>query len=331
MRVALVVRDGRENPATRIRMLQLVPALQDAGIDTRVVPWRPRSRRAVVAGAQQILSSAAWADVIVLQRPNQPPWLLHALRRINSRIIVDVDDAVWVGGGGAAAPNAERRFNLAVHSARAVVTGSEYLARHARRLSSAADVVVARSAVDLGRVGPSSRVEDVVPTILWIGTKGNFADFEQPVLRALADVIASGKASFVVISSAPFTAVPGVEFVAWSEAAEERLLARSSIGIMPLRDDLRSRGRCGYKAIQYMAAGLPVVASPVAAACELVQPNRTGALAGDEEEWRSALASLVTKPERRAMLGAAGREWVEQNASTEVFAGRFLGVIESVA
>jgi glycosyltransferase involved in cell wall biosynthesis len=108
--------------------------------------------------------------------------------------------------------------------------------------------------------------------------------------------------------------LPGVpiEIVNWSEASETAQLHGFDIGIMPLTDDPWARGKCGFKLIQYMACGLPVVASPVGVNCQIVEHGGNGYLAGTEAEWVSALTTLLDDAALRERLGRAGRLKVEQ-------------------
>ena len=89
-------------------------------------------------------------------------------------------------------------------------------------------------------------------------------------------------------------------------------LNKIDIGIMPLLDDERSRGRCGYKAIQYMSLGIPVISSPVGGATEVVIDGFTGILAKTTEEWEEAIINLVKYPELRNKYGKNGRKRAEE-------------------
>ena len=90
---------------------------------------------------------------------------------------------------------------------------------------------------------------------------------------------------------------------------------------MPLEDSPWSRGKCAYKALQYMAAGVPVIASPVGMSTELLEHDRNGLLAGDRDAWEEALVALVEDQERRARIGAQGRLDVQREYTYEAVAG----------
>jgi glycosyltransferase involved in cell wall biosynthesis len=100
------------------------------------------------------------------------------------------------------------------------------------------------------------------------------------------------------------------------------MLRQFDIGIMPLPDAPWERGKCGYKLIQYMACGLPVVASPVGANVEIVENGVNGELAGTSLEWEQALERLVGDAVLRGRMGRAGRRRVEAHYSVQVQVAR---------
>jgi glycosyltransferase involved in cell wall biosynthesis len=131
-----------------------------------------------------------------------------------------------------------------------------------------------------------------------------------------------------VVCSEPYKseAIP-VENVPWSLAEEVANLRGLDIGLMPLEDDPWARGKCGYKALQYMAVGVPVVCSPVGMNVDIVQEGENGLLAGDLDAWERQISRLVASPELRQRLGAAGQRSVEQNYSLALMAERLAEVL----
>ena len=125
--------------------------------------------------------------------------------------------------------------------------------------------------------------------------------------------------------------VPGAEWVPWSFEREVVELASCDLGVMPLRNNERTRGRCGYKALQYQAAGLPVVASPVGGAAEAVVDGETGILAATEGEWCAAIARLAGDVAMRARLGSAGRRRIAERHSLEVNAATLATLLRAAS
>ncbi len=332
MRLLLVVRGSASSPAARVRALQFVPGLARLGVKTRTLVWRATSRAALAADAARLLASAGWADVVVLQRPNQPRMVLDGLARRNPHLLVDFDDALWVTSTGEPSGAYGERLAHAVGLAKHVTPGSEYLAEWVREQSPETPVSVLRPSVDLDRWPRHRPGTHSLPRLGWIGTPGNLKDFGPSALAAVRHVLASDAATVRLISSgAPALEGVPAEVHSWSVEDEGRSVSSLDIGLMPLVDDERSRGRCGYKAIQYLASGVPVVASPVGAATEIVSHRRTGLLASSSAEWRSALAELVADEGRRHAMGAAGRRWVEREASLAVSLQRLFRVLGEVA
>jgi glycosyltransferase involved in cell wall biosynthesis len=133
----------------------------------------------------------------------------------------------------------------------------------------------------------------------------------------------------VAIGAARDFSLPGVplEVVPWSEAGELASLRTLDVGVMPLPDSPWERGKCGFKLIQYMAAALPVVASPVGANRDIVVDGETGFLAGSQDQWLDALRTLRASADLRDHMGRAGRRRVEGNYSVQAITPRLLDVL----
>jgi glycosyltransferase involved in cell wall biosynthesis len=103
-----------------------------------------------------------------------------------------------------------------------------------------------------------------------------------------------------------------VDYIPWSLKNEELFLSYCSIGIMPLKQDLRSLGRCGYKAIQYMSNGIPVIASDSGISKELIKNGINGFLCNSPSDWQNSILVLANDIEKRIKFGLAGRNFVEK-------------------
>lgn len=122
-----------------------------------------------------------------------------------------------------------------------------------------------------------------------------------------------------------------LEVLPWAEAEESRMIQEMDIGLMPLDGSPWARGKCGYKLIQYMACGLPVVASPVGVNSDIVEDGVTGFLASTPAEWQQAITRLLREPELRRQMGSAGRRCVEQRYSLQVWGPRVADLLRSAA
>jgi glycosyltransferase involved in cell wall biosynthesis len=186
--------------------------------------------------------------------------------------------------------------------------------------------------VDLRRYpAPLSRPDAHDFVIGWIGSQST-ARYLLPLLEVLQHATSWQGASLRLVGSGELN-LPGVaaEIVDWSEASEVQEIQSFAVGIMPLLDDPWARGKCGYKLIQYMACGLPVVASPVGVNREIVDHGLNGYLASTEAEWLSALGQLRSQPQLREEFGRLGRKRVETAYSLESTAPRLVELLTSAA
>ena len=161
-----------------------------------------------------------------------------------------------------------------------------------------------------------------LPSLVWIGSPST-KRYLMPVLGYLLSL--SDLFSLTIIGLTPFeTSHENIVFHPWSSHTEVSLLASCDVGIMPLEDGPWERGKCAYKLIQYMACGLPVIASPVGFNCHVVKHGKNGFFASTGSEWIRAAASLINDLDLRRSLGGNGRRFVEQYFSSESVVDSFL-------
>jgi glycosyltransferase involved in cell wall biosynthesis len=305
---ALFVHQPPSLPSARVRVLGLLPHLGALGVECSAVPF-PRG----APGLRSLLSGGHGADAIVLQKKLPSLAAGWAWRAANAPVVFDYDDAVFLRqeprSGSHDSPARRRRFERALRLADAFTCGNEYLATFCRPRGK--PVLVAPSPVPLdvplarvGRFGEPVRIG-------WIGSAVNLHELDAAA-PALRDLARRRRLVLVVISDGTLE-LPGVpvEHVPWKLETQERELARLDVGIMPLADSAWARGKCAYKLLQYMAAGLPVVSSPVGMNVRVVDHGRNGLLAVDRTEWVGALERLLRDPDLAAKLALAGRETVE--------------------
>jgi glycosyltransferase involved in cell wall biosynthesis len=212
-----------------------------------------------------------------------------------------------------------------------VIAGNPYLEEFARS-SGAKHVATLPTAIDLGRymqVGQFSAVHNPV-RVGWIGQRST-AKFLKPLANLFLKLSRDGSVIFRAIGIDPRVHEVPMEGVDWSEETEVGAINDLDIGIMPLTDGPFERGKCGYKLIQYMGCGLPVVASPVGINKEIVEHGVTGFLAETEAEWFNALRTLIKDAAMRERMGRAGRLKVERQFSTNVTAPRLAELLKEAA
>lgn len=345
-----------EGAGCRFRVAQYLPYLRQAGFDVTISSfYTPEYFRLVYQPGRYGRKAAqfiglAWRrfqemfdlgryDMVLLYReaiPIGPPVIEWIVSKRGIPIVYDFDDAIFLPNVSAAnkaisfLKNPGRVSQVLRKSAR-VVVGNEFLAQYARQYNSA--VTVIPTAVDTTRFAPRtsdlSRPDGKL-VVGWIGSPTTF-----PYLEALAGVLRE------VATRHPFTLkvsgagqpvrFPGltVNEVPWSMADEVSLFNTCDIGVYPLTDDEWSKGKCGFKAIQCMACGVPVVASAVGVNRDIIADGVNSFLASTPGEWVEKLGRLLEDPALRARMATAGRRTIEERYSLQVTAPQLAGVLES--
>ncbi|HEY6065856.1 MAG TPA: glycosyltransferase [Thermoanaerobaculia bacterium] len=300
-------------PSFRHRLRSVEPELVRRGFlcSTDAFPRRRYGLRVL-----ERLRDVRATDLLIVAKLKLMPGERALVRRAARRLVYDVDDAVYLGKPAAPGLPPDRsawrmaKFAATCGIADVVVAGNEVLADAARRVARRVEVVP--TPIDVGRYRicrpalPGHR-------LVWIGSPGNLQYLEP--LHSVLSVLARQFTGFrfrVICSRFPdWNDVP-IERVPWSEETHAADLAASDIGLMPLTDDEWARGKCAFKLLQYMAAGLPCVTSPVGANATVAVPGVTAFFARDASEWYRALGALLSSPERRRAMGEAGRQRVEK-------------------
>lgn len=120
-----------------------------------------------------------------------------------------------------------------------------------------------------------------------------------------------------------------IEYIKWTDETEVQEILSGDIGIMPLSDTLWEKGKCGFKLIQYMACGLPVVASPAPANEEIIIEGENGYIAKTQEEWYQYLEELISDTDLRRKMGISGRKRIEENYTYQVWGSKYIEFLES--
>lgn len=332
-RVLFLTRDAKA-PCRGSRVLPYLPRLRADGWDAVERPGLPeagpaapglwgkvRRLRALagkVAERKRSMRDAAEFDLVCVERelvPYAAPRLEKRLAGRNRNLVYDLDGAAWLKYG-AREPNPLAEVAGLAH---AVIAGNEVLMTWALR--HALNVHLVPTPIDTDRWKPDpprpplpERGEPPPPVVVWAGAAADL-----PSLRLLGDALKRARAafpkfSFRIVSEAPPAEepLPGTQFVPWSEEAEVRAVASADIGILPLPGDEESRSRCGVELLQFMACGLPSIASPVGENTTLLDGG-AGLLARTPEEWEVSLLSLLRHDaERRAMGGRARARAVDK-------------------
>ncbi len=257
------------------------------------------------------VASAARFDSVFVNRDLAGPGLFYQRRllRRNPRVVFDFDDAIFIGRNEAA-------VRWMCEQSAWVTPGNRYLAEFVGRYTDRCTVIP--TVIDTEEYRPSSEGASPVPRVGWSGSDQSIRVTLFPFLPLMAEIQRRVDFELVVITNTrPEIETPGLKwsFLPWTAETEVAGLRSLDVGLMPLADDAFQRGKCGLKALQYMAVGRPVVASPVGVNAEIVQNGKTGFHAVTEADWMSAIQSLASSSERRSEMGAAGRKRCEESYS----------------
>ena len=334
--VAMVATHPTESAASRLRMAQYFPALRAGGMepvfwsflaDGEEVPWLTGSltRRLwlVLRGLARIPRLAAVlraAAVVVVQREILPfgPPLVERFAARGRRFVWDVDDAVWehhtsVGWMPKAVRATAGKYERLCRRADEVWAGSEMLAAWCRSRNT--NVQVVPTVIDVPDESPS---DDRARVVAWIGTPttGPFVDEVLPILAGIEppleiEVVGHGATkSSEHVSSRP-----------WSPVTEREVLRRARVGLYPIdRCHPLADGKCGLKAILYMASGVVPVVTPTPTNVAVVHDERHGLHADDADGWRVAVQRLLEDDELWARLRIEGHRWVRSEYSLDRWA-----------
>jgi len=344
-------------PGQRYRFEQWAPRLaRDHNIELDLLPFESRDlteilyrpgrylTKALLVARDFIRRSAVVArarnyDAVVVFREAAllgPALYERLLTWTGKPIIFDFDDAIWAPG-----PDISNGVFTHLHFfgktsticriAAACTVGNGYLAGYARQRNPHTVIVPTSIELDDYPLIPEPRsVEPFV--VCWTGSTSTLAHFEyarEALERVALQVPLAVK---VICSEPPKVPIAGAEmrFVRWTAKNEAQEVGDSHVGIMPLPDNAFTRGKCGLKALQYMATGRPVVLSPVGVNTDIVRDGENGFLASTTDEFVDALLQLAASEPLRRRLGAAGRKTVEASFSAEVVAAQFAQVVRSV-
>jgi glycosyltransferase involved in cell wall biosynthesis len=343
MRLLCVLNGGDDHPSTRFRVLQHLPILRTGGIEPDLMV----AKRDAGYGLLDLRRRARAADAVLIQKKLFAAFKVALLPR-TVPILYDFDDALFeispdeeerFGPERAARRMRSRRTRLLVTArrARVVIAGNHFLAAWAR--ATGARVEILPTGVDLAPF-PAPALDEAAARrrarrddhrIGWIGSRPSLR-YLAALAGPLREVCARFPGARLVQVCNEFIDLPGVpvEKRPWSAATEARDLLDLDIGLMPIDDRPFARGKCGLKILQYQAAGVPVVCSPVGANVEIVRDGETGLHAGDDRTWTAAIARLLTDRDAAARIGAAGRERVATTYAAPVIGRRLIEIVRSM-
>ncbi len=329
MRVLCIVEHGNA-PSIRLRLRDCLAHYQHLGLEVTTLA----TQRSSPSTQWKILRAARQHDVVVLFKTIGFSALeLRLLRRANSHIVFDFDDAIMFREVKYEQPLQGRYFERFLRTMKvcaAAAAGNRFLAAMAEACGVKATVLP--TSIDVQNYRVKQHRDGAGLTIGWIGLSDGLRYLRDihPALRQLS--ARHPGLQLKVVSDKPLE-LDGVRIIneLWQAEKEQEHLASFDIGIMPLWDSLWTRGKCGFKILQYLGAGLPVVASEIGVNGEIIAAGENGYLAREQADWVEALSKLVQESQLRRSFGASGRALVEKEFSLDIYAKRYAELLRGVA
>ena len=359
MKVVLFTRFDALGASSRMRMLQYIPCFKEAGFSIKVNhffddAYLKKKYSGKKVGLLAVLKcylrrvrdiiSLKGHDLVWVEKELFPyvPYFVERLffKKLRKKVVIlDYDDAVFHDydqGNGLKRRLLGKKIAELMHDATMVFVGNSYLEAYAKQ-AEAKKIIKIPTCIDLKKYPEADsslnsnqpQVEEEL-VVGWIGTPMT-QHYLQEILPVLADFRGACSLRLIAIGLQELS-YPGltIECIPWTQESEVSSIMRCDIGIMPLDDTPWSRGKCGYKLIQYMACGLPVIASPVGVNVDIVSEGKNGYLAATPEAWLRALADLSDVSKRHTMA-LHGRTLVEREYSTQAVGPKIIKLFKEAA
>jgi glycosyltransferase involved in cell wall biosynthesis len=304
--------------STRYRIQQFVPYLQAEGVFVEIREWpRPRSAQSA------LMDDISSADAVLFQRALPNPLQILQIRRRARRLVYDFDDAIIFVESTRCKPRRRLArwlsFHTMVRLADAVTAGNSYLANLVTGRGKRNPARIVPTTLELGRYTANCRTSPPLSVLGWIGGRWTL-----PYLEQIKDALEAAHArtpqlsiKIIADQASTFGKLP-VELIPWSETTEVQSLKQLGIGLAPLPDDAWTRGKCALRLLQYLAAGVPAVASPVGTQADIIGDGAALA-ARTGPDWYDRINDLMAAPAMTASLVERGRCLVSEKFSTKTW------------
>lgn len=248
-------------------------------------------------------------------------------------MVVDFDDAIWIkdvspGNRILGVLKDPGKLARLLPMCAGATAGNSYLAAYAKPLTQSVHELP--STVDCELIYPLAKpdIPNKPIVIGWSGSPTTYPHIASllPVFKKLRLKYGGGIEFHIVGAPPTEVALEGIHFIPWQAAQENALLNAFDIGVMPLPNTSWTQGKCGMKLLLYMAAGLPVVASPVGVNASMTHGH--GLTAKTESDWFNALVALVENPDQRKSFGDTGRQFVLERYSRQAWAAPYVDILQ---
>ncbi|OSZ81882.1 group 1 glycosyl transferase [Chitinophagaceae bacterium IBVUCB1] len=330
-------------PSQRFRVELFEPYLKEAGFSYEIAPfmdattWKHLYKqgsllqkawgiaKGYLKRIKNVLIDVHGYDYIFVHReaaPLGPPVFEWIIARLwGKKMIFDFDDAIWI-------PNTSNENSIAarlkcfwktkhiIKWSYKIAAGNDYLSKYALQYNS--EVVLMPTCVDMERMHNGTKAHtNHKPIVGWTGSHSTLPYLDN-IISVINALQAKHDFTFLVIADKnPELPLKSFQFVPWNAATEIEDLLRMDIGIMPLKADAWSEGKCGFKLIQYLSLAIPALASPVGVNSVIIQQGENGYLCNSEEEWKNHLEELIANTSKRKQMGEVGQQLILKNYSTQ--------------
>lgn len=273
-------------------------------------------------------------DYVFIHRevsPIGPPWMEWCIAKVwRKKIIYDYDDAIWLTNTSdvnkiAAQIKWHHKVAQISKWAYKVSCGNHYLCDYAQKVN--IEVIYNPTTIDTENLHKEIKNQHTKKFVLgWTGTHSTMKYLDElvPIIQKLQEKY---NFTFLVISNQnPNLPLKDFEYVQWNKETELQDLLKMNVGVMPLTDDVWAKGKCGFKALQYLALGIPALVSSVGVNTRIVQEGKNGFLCDTPQQWENAIEKLVLNPDLSVKMGAEGRKTVVENYSVLSNKNNFLNL-----
>jgi glycosyltransferase involved in cell wall biosynthesis len=320
MKKILFIVKNENEASSRFRVFAYLPYLEnDFEVDIFFSEYNnkkvPKFLRSFIKRLRflSLLFKAKKYAVLFMQRPmssdkSKSTFFESLLSKINKNIIFDFDDALFIQN--------ETKIVSLIKLSKTVICGNQYLADFALKHNK--NIHIIPTTTDTTKFKPIDKDSDKI-TIGWTGTSGNYANFTKELINTLKDIVHNGanvNILFICDKEPPAHFDFSYQFIKWNSETEVEDLQKIDIGLMPLIDSPWTKGKCGFKLIQYGSIGIASVGSNVGVNSEIILDNQSGYLINNESEWLTKITLLVKDEKMRRSMGANARRHIEENYST---------------
>ncbi len=320
----LVISNNPSRASFRQRIGIYLDRLAESGIDCRV-----EKLPASCVRRWRLLQQAKHCDAVLIHKKTLNLWDARLLRRSARKIIYDFDDAIMYSPTRPQTNRTShmRLFQRTARLADQVIAGNDYLAEHARQYNSCVHVLPTGLDTAAFRTLTKTTKDDRI-RLVWIGSRSTLPYLEEilPVLRQIGRQ-PPGVVLRVIADAFPDADNVEIEKCTWSLDRQNQQLIDADIGLAPLPDNRFTRGKCGFKILQYFAASLPVVGSPVGVNRQFIQESGAGIIAENHTQWKEALIRLIREEPLRRTQARNASEYVRRFDRKEI-ALRLMDIIK---